>query len=251
MSLLANQRARSATEIVDASVQFYRAHAIPLLTIAAIVTIPPALVGFFAPPGFAVLVNLVGNLLLSVGGGAASVYAIIVMTEGEAQATYGEAFRRVSRRIGRVIAAQIVFGLAVIVGSVLLVIPGLIFAVRFSLATTIAAVEGTDSNKSLNRSWALTKGHAMHAFKALAIGLGVMVLVVLGGSFLIGLLAAPLGLDDSTTTLLVEPLFTAVMPFIWMLVTMLYIDLRVRVEGADIEAMVAVLPPSQVGIPTH
>jgi hypothetical protein len=38
-------------------------------------------------------------------------------------------------------------------------------------------------------------------------------------------------------------------PFVWMAFTFLYLDVRVRVEGADIEAMVAELPQSPVSAP--
>jgi hypothetical protein len=249
MSILANHRARSATEIVDASAQFCRAHAIPLATIAAVVIVPPAVVGAFVSEGVAIVVNLIGNLLLGIGGGATSLYAVAVMTEGDA--TVGGAFSKVSRHSGRIIAAQIVYGFAIIVGAVLLVVPGLIFAVRYGLATTIAAVEGADSSLSLKRSWALTKGHGMHAFRTMVIGFGIAFLVVVGGGIVLGIAAESMGLPDSTTNLVATPLMVVTAPFVWVVATLLYIDVRVRVEGADIEAMVAELPRPAVGTPTR
>jgi len=246
MSLLANQRARSATEIVDASVRFLRAHAIPLYTIAALVTIPPAVIKVFVPEGVQILIGFAENLLFPIGGAAVSVYATSVMTEGES--SVGAAFRGLSGRFWKVIAAQIAFNIAVFLGLLLVVIPGLIFAVRCSLAPTVAALEKTsNSNKALERSWALTKGHSMHVLGTLLLCVGISVLVVLGGSFLLGLAAAAVGLEDSSIEILVTLLMLLVSPFVWMALTLLYIDLRVRVEGADLEAMVASLPASPAG----
>ena len=37
--------------------------------------------------------------------------------------------------------------------------------------------------------------------------------------------------------------------FVWVAMTLLYIDVRVRLEGADIAAMVAELPKPAVGSP--
>jgi hypothetical protein len=51
------------------------------------------------------------------------------------------------------------------------------------------------------------------------------------------------------TELLVTPLSLVIAPFAWVVMTLLYIDVRVRVEGADIEAMVAELPRPSAGTP--
>jgi hypothetical protein len=243
MSLLANQRARSATEIVDASAQLFRANAVPLMTIAAIVIIPPAIAALFLPPELERVLSFVENILLGIGGGAATLYILALMTEGEI--TVREAFHRVP--VGKVIAAQILFGLAVIAGAILLIIPAFIFAVRYSLATTVAAAERTASGASLKRSWTLTKGHFWHAFGTMLLGFGVVLIVVVGASVVLGIVAG--GLDDAMRDLFVNFIMAVVTPFAWAVATMLYIDLRVRVDGADVEAMIAELPRSNSGIP--
>jgi hypothetical protein len=245
MSLLAHQRTRSATELIDASIQFFRGHAVPLLTIAAIVTIPPAIITALVPKAFETITGFLGNLLSSVGGAAVTLYVVAVMQEGEI--SVGEAFHRV--KAGSVIAAQILYGLAVIFGTLLLVIPGIVFLIRYSLATTVAAVEGTNSSQSVKRSWALTKGHSMHVLGTLALGFFLAMIVLFGGAFVLGLLAGAVGLDDSATDLLVTPMLVLVAPFVWVLVTLLYLDVRMRVEGADIQAMVAELPGAPTGAP--
>jgi hypothetical protein len=248
MSLLANQRKRSSVEIIDASVHFFRAHALSLLAIAAVVVIPPAVLEVFVPPTMKPLFSLAENLLLTLAGGAASVYVTTLLTGTEL--SVGESFGRVSRRFGRILTAQVGYGLALILGLVLLVIPGLIFGSRLALATTIAAVEDDEAaKKALERSWRLTKGHAMHVLGTLFVTVLVWSVVVFGGSFVLGLITGALGLADSLTDLLVASLTIVAAPFVWTVSTLLYIDVRVRVEGADIEAMVAELPRASAGTP--
>jgi len=248
MSLLANQRERSATEIVDASVRLFRAHALTLFAIAAIVVIPPAVIGVFVTPGVRLVISLVQNLLFTLGGGAASIYITCIMTGSELSA--GQAFGRASRRFGKILGAGIGYGLVVILGMFLLVVPAFIFAARFGLATTIAAVEdGDDAKRPLDRSWKLTKGHALHVLSTLALTILIGIVVLFGGAFLIGMLTGAFGLDETMTELLVTPLSLVIAPFAWVVMTLLYIDVRVRVEGADIEAMVAELPRPSAGTP--
>jgi hypothetical protein len=248
MSLLANQRKRSSVEIIDASVQVFRAHALPLLTIAAIVVIPPAVIEVFVPPVVKVFVSLASNLLFTLGGGATSIYVTSFMTGSEISAS--QAFGRASPRFGRILGAGIGSGLAVILGALLLVIPAFIFGARFALATTVAAVEDdVTAKRPLDRSWNLTRGHALHILATVALTILISIVVLFGGSFLVGLVTGALRLEQSMTELLVAPITLIVAPFAWIVMTLLYIDVRVRVEGADIEAMVAELPRASAGTP--
>lgn len=244
MSLLANQRPRRAIEIVDASVQLYRAHALSLMTIAAIVVVPPAVIIALVPPLIGGVVNLASNLLLAVGSGAVATYVFALMTEGEI--SVNESFRR--SPAGKVIGAQILYGLAVIFGAVLLIIPGVIFAIRFALAGVIAAIEKTDS-QSFNRSWALTKGHTGHVFLTVVLGFVISMILIGGGMILSGMLSEWLQLDESLGSLLLSPLMVVTVPFGSIVATLLYVDLRVRNEAADISAMVAELPRPASGTP--
>jgi hypothetical protein len=248
MSLLANQRARSAVEIIDASVQVLRAHALSLLTISAIVVVPPAVIEAFVSTEVKIFVSLVSNLLFTLGGGAASIYVTSFMTGTEIPAS--QAFGQASRRFGRIFVAGLGYGLAVILGTFLLVVPAFIFGSRFALATTIAAVEDdTTGKRPLDRSWNLTRGHTMHVLATLGVTILICLIVVFGGAFVIGLLTGALGVDQAMTELLVTPLTLVIAPFAWVVMTLLYIDVRVRVEGADIEAMVAELPRPSAGSP--
>jgi hypothetical protein len=74
-------------------------------------------------------------------------------------------------------AAQIVAGIAIGIGFVFFVIPGLYFAVRFAVVAQVAAVERTDWIDALRRSGELVRGSFWHALGLLFL-LGMLSYVV-------------------------------------------------------------------------
>lgn len=72
-----------------------------------------------------------------------------------------------------VAAAEIIAYIGVAIGLVLLIIPGLILAIRFSVVAQVAAVEGTNWPGAIRRSGQLTAGNYLRIF-----GLLVVVAVV-------------------------------------------------------------------------
>ena len=57
------------------------------------------------------------------------------------------------------LSAAVMYGMAWMLGSLLLVIPGLVAAVAFSLAHEVAVLEGLPGSRALGRSYELTKGN--------------------------------------------------------------------------------------------
>lgn len=94
---------------------------------------------------------------------------------------------------------SLLIGLATGFGLVLLIIPGIYFAVKFSLAPSIMVAEKqTNPIDAMKSSWALTKGNSLRIFfYLLIIGvvLGVISLLVQGIS---GLLGVTIGLVVSS-----------------------------------------------------
>lgn len=84
-----------------------------------------------------------------------------------------------TRNIGwvlvNIVVGGVVFGLAVAIGLVLLVVPGLFLLVSLIFWSLYVAVEDTSFVEGFRRSWALTSGHRIRLF-----GLGVVVLLIVG-----------------------------------------------------------------------
>ncbi len=71
----------------------------------------------------------------------------------------GSAWAVVGARIGPLIATGLLAALLVAVGSLFLVVPGLVLAAGFSMAAPIVVEEGLSGHAALERSWRMMQGH--------------------------------------------------------------------------------------------
>jgi hypothetical protein len=243
MSFLASHRPRSATEILDASIQLYRRSFVLMFGIYAVAVLPPQLLGLVLPTALKGVTDLVAGLLMAVAHGAAAV-AVRAHLEGTSLGI-GEAYGKLEGRIGSLIGVQILVGLAVLLGLAFLVVPGVLAFIWFAVAPPACALEQLGVTDSMGRSRELARGQGKHIFGtmfftwlvvfvalfAVAVGLGIVQGIVLGE-------------NDRLSDAIGQIVFAVLVPLVGIVSTMLYFDLRVRREGADIEAL-----SSQIGAP--
>jgi hypothetical protein len=146
----------------------------------------------------------------------------------------GESFKKGLARLVPIIGLSICLGLAVGLGAILLLVPGLILLSMFFVSLPACVVEGLGPFQSMGRSSALTKGHRWKIF-----GIWILLMIVAGvvGSII-------------TTILSVAGLVVAVIgQMVWdalmgayqsIVVAVAYHDLRVAKEGVDIDHIAAV-----------
>ena len=157
-----------------------------------------------------------------------------------AQATIGdpvdpqESYRFGFKRLGSVILVSLLVGLAVAGGLILLVIPGLIFLVFFSVSVPVLIVENRRGTAAMSRSWNLVKGHFWHA---------VGVIIVAG--IITGSISGALG-SIGGSAWVVRWIFTAIAtiltaPFSALVSVLLYLDLRSRSESLSADTLRAEL----------
>jgi hypothetical protein len=246
VSHLAHTRPRRATEILDSSFQYYRAHFADLLVLSALLLVPPILIGAFMPPAIQVVFQLVFNLMFLVCQGAVAVL-VAGAIEQDRSLSAGEVLRRLGDRAGSVIAVSIMCGILIGLGALFLVIPGILIAVWTAVATPVVAIEGLKNSTALSRSRDLVRGHFWHVFGTMALAWIIVFALVFGLALALGLglgvVGAPERLVDMLFQLVMVPLF----PLIAITASLLYYDLRVRSEAADVSAMIDALPtaPSQ------
>lgn len=256
-------RPRSSTEIIDLAVRLLRRHFRPMFTIAVVSVLPGLLVqlGFLLTTG--------GNVAASTGAGAAIggpanfivgslVLAALVNYADDVLRTgagdVGSAFSRAGQRLPAVLGSSLLSALAILVGFILLVVPGVYAAVRLSTALPAVAVEGAGAVESLRRAWARGEGHVGHTFVTLLLlGLVALVFFVIIGivatvAGVVGALAVRGGSSGGSgvvtfvLTQVVTALVTAALyPLYTNTLLLLAYDLRVRREGYDVEAMAAAL----------
>ncbi len=116
------------------------------------------------------------NILISIW---AQVALIILVKDKEKDISIGEAFSDALDKILSYIWVSVLVFLAVLGGIILLVIPGVIFAVWFSLATYILVVEGLKGREALKKSREYVTGHWGAVFwRILFLGiLGILVML--------------------------------------------------------------------------
>lgn len=108
-----------------------------------------ALAGIIVAAAIGGLIVMVVIILLASWWQAASIVAI---RDRKERVTVIDAFRRAMPAIPRVAVAGILQTLAVFGGFLLLIIPGIIFAIWFSMTVYVVVVEGVSAGAALSRS---------------------------------------------------------------------------------------------------
>jgi hypothetical protein len=254
-------------ELLDRTFFYYRRHFVLFVGIAALpgllaLTLQVATI-FFKPaqagvPLTAVLalaamfVYLVTTMLTH---GATVVAVSHILLGRETHIT--EAFNSIRPRLGKLIIISLNVFVRVLLGALLLVFPGILLALRYSLAIPVAVLEDTGVSASLSRSATLTKGHRG---RILLVYFLLFVLIVIASmlwpflTMLVVTIVSPavrggqqlvwtqvvLQFGNFVSQALLSPVMTIAL-------TLVYYDERVRKEAFDLEHMMtqldtAVLP---------
>jgi hypothetical protein len=258
-------RPRRATELVDAGFQLLRRFYPQLLTVTAIAMAPSvfariAMRDALANPALmmARMGPVMGGVLIII---VCSIFAdgvlVVATSNGYLDSTVDltRAFRDGTRRLLPVIATNILRYLAFMGAAMVVALLGavlaagrvgwlLIFLVPFAFwyafriylgtfaATAAVLLEGLGPVAALKRSWQLSDGCRTHVFWTLLLSWILY--------FVLYVIATTVGMTMFTPTITVIIAAVAIVlvyPFLAVVSTLLYYDLRVRKEGFDLEVM--------------
>lgn len=250
-------RPLSVGEILDVSFSLYRRHFSALVTVALICTGVPLVLRVLLEGAGGFLANIALSLLylivlvvLNLVATAATVFIVSESYLGR-PITAGEALRRAAPYVGAVLVCSLLFTLAVGLGILMFIVPGVIFAVGLVLAIPAVVLEpGLSPLQALSRSWRLTRGSRWRIF-----GLGVVLIVLIYvPAVAIGTLFAILapgsmagaGAGSAMVAAVVVLAITGLVqifiyPLFYCVLTVTYYDLRVRKEGFDLELLASQL----------
>ena len=135
----------------------------------------------------------------------------------------------------------LLYALGLVLGFVLLILPGIFLYIAWALALPVLLVEGLRGPKALGRSFQLVKGRWWRTFGVIIVGfiLATIVSTIAQGVFLIGIFAG----EGNDALVLVLSAIAGIVglavstPFQAALLTVIYFDLRVRKEGFDLELL--------------
>jgi hypothetical protein len=243
--------ARGLGDILSAAFDVYKANAAKLIGIVAIVVVPLSLIGALltkvafktncsevqgafgnikvCEPRSVAVVATVGVL----GIALAFIMSFVVqaaIARAAGEATVGdpvdanESYRWGFRHLGNVLWISLLAGLAIFVGLLLFVIPGIIIAIFLTVVIPALLFENKRGTESLSRSWNLVKGHFWHV-------LGVVIVTGLITGIVSGIFNALGGSNWFLYWIMDSIARIITVPFSALVSVILYLDLRARSEA--------------------
>lgn len=157
-----------------------------------------------------------------------------------------EAYRRALPRLLRLIWANILAGVVIMVGFIFFIVPGIIFSLWLMLVTTVVMLEDGGAMDALKRSRELMRGNLGKGFLLLL----VITLLSIGYTLVTELLAVPLAAVPLLDVFVVNLLAALILPITTAPIILLYYDLRIRKEAFDLERLAAAMPGQDLPLAT-
>jgi hypothetical protein len=256
-------RPLSTGELLDRTFSLYRSHfvlfvaifALPHLAVLAFQCVAVA----FQVPGanlarlFTTMAWSWGAILLSMVASAASQAATVIAVSNvhlDRPASLSDSFSRIKNQILGVIGLSLLVGIAVGMGLVLLIVPGIILVMMWSLAIPVKVLENKGVTDSMSRSSDLTRGNRGRIFViwllfiVLSIGVGLLLrwpIEIAAGVHSIFSLqrVAPVWQVASLIATFISECLVG--PLATIAFSLVYYDERVRKEAFDLQLMMSTL----------
>lgn len=235
-------RARTVSELVDATFTLYRRDASSYIMVTAIASVPGLLtqlllkspsfgagVGASLGAAFGVFIGAIVSMIT---------YALmtgVVMRVGSdvylgGTADVASAVRAVLPKTGTLVAVAFGRSILFFLGALAMGVGLFYVAARWFAPEAVVVLEGKGFGPAFSRCSELSAGRKMHIFKALLLGYGIYFVMM------IGVLAVAGVVGSETVVLFASTLFTVIAyPIIGLLTMLLYYDARIRGEGFDVE----------------
>lgn len=245
-------RPLSLGELLDRTFQLYRNHFLLFVGITFVAYLPKFMIecGLLLVPKQATGATIFGtllNLVLSMAAVAAAQAATVTAVSAvylDQRITVRESYSRIMGMIPRVVLVMIGMGIGIGIGILLVIVPGIIFALMWALTIPIVVLEHADLGEALSRSRELTSGHRLRVLMIFVLFtvLTYLVFLVLESPIIAIIVAkgakAALGgamsIATYTLSLISECLVT---PLMTIALSLMYYDERVRKEAFDIQLM--------------
>jgi uncharacterized membrane protein len=195
--------------VISRTFRIYVDQASVLMPAAAVVFVISGILTallFAASPALG-LIGFIISLVASTLFTGMVVELVADVQDGKRDATVGQLLRAASPVIGNLILVGIVAGIGIVIGFILIIVPGLILITIWSVAAPVVVLERPGGLRALGRSRELVKGNGWNVFVVILLlvilvgvvaaavdaaaaaggtGLGIVVRVI------VGILAAPI-----------------------------------------------------------
>lgn len=165
----------------------------------------------------------------------------------------GSALQASLTRLPAMVVMLLLFILAIMIGSILLIIPGIILMVSLALCFNTGLFENKGPVAALSESHRLVWGNWWRTLVILTVGVIVILVIYLIAGLIIGIVAPLLvvgGAEDVLLFTMVSSILVGLLmgllvtPFYISLAISIYWDLKLRKDGGDLAARVGALNPA-------
>jgi hypothetical protein len=220
----------------------YKAHWRHLLSISFIVYAAVAVINLIlvaALTWFGAILGAIISFVALFWVQGALVKAVDDVRDGRADLGLSETFQRVRPQLGSIIVAGILAGLGILLGLILLIVPGLVLLTWWILIIPVIVLENRRAGESFSRSRELVRGYGWSVF-------GVIVLtILLIIAFYIVLSLVLLPVADWLRSFIQNVVGGALTtPFVATAWTLLYYRLRAAKETPPPPATGPISPPA-------
>jgi hypothetical protein len=223
--------------VFDEAWRMYRAHALHLIVVAFVIYLAAAILDGIISLAGGFIVTILGSIISLLAGflvQAALVKAVQDIRDGRVDLSWSETVSAALPSVAPVAIAGILAGIAITLGLIILIVPGLFLITIWAVIVPVIVIERSGALQSFSRSQQLVRGRGWHVFGTLV--LVWIITIVL--SLVLGLLLAalPLGLRNGISTVVSG---TVVAPFLALIVTLIYY----RLIGAPAAGPGGYVPP--------
>ena len=174
------------------------------------------------------LVGLVVALVGSLWVQGALTATVANVRDGRAEEDIESTYRRVRPTLIPLLLAGVLAGIGILLGFILLIVPGLILLTRWVLVTPAVVLERLGPTDALRRSWNLVRGHSWTAFGVIVV---TLVISAIAQVIFVGVFAfLPDFLQNWIGGLVANSLVTPCVALSW---TLMYFHLRGSSSAPD------------------
>ncbi len=166
----------------------------------------------------------------------------------------GSALAAALTRLPALVVMMLLFLIALTIGTILLIIPGLILMVSLGLCFNSALFENKGPVAALSESHRLVWGNWWRTAAILTVGVIIILVIYLVAGLIVGIIAPLLVLGGAAADVMLFTFVSSVLvgalmsllvtPFYVSLAISIYWDLKLRKDGADLAARVGALNPA-------
>ncbi|HEY7792386.1 MAG TPA: hypothetical protein VIA10_00100 [Gaiellaceae bacterium] len=202
----------------------YKAHWRHLLPIAFVVYLTIAIVGALLTVALTWLGALIGAVIALVGVfwvQGALVAAVDDIRDARSDLSLGETFVKVRPQLAAITVGGLLAGLGIVLGLVLLIVPGLVLMTWWVLIIPVIVLERTAAGTAFSRSRELVRGYGWNVFGVIVL----TILLLLAFEIVLAIVLSPLAewLQAFVSNVASGTLTS---PFIALVWTLLYFRLR-------------------------